>query len=164
MQAVKTLNEHENFIAKCLCYTLLLYSTCSLLLLREDAQPKKWICWFHKKKTKAGEEFHGPLRTFDEAIARFVGGNFNYRVYTRNWTFEQKYTRRFYHLLNWLGTYIPNHRHGTRWCNKCATIADTFSGSDEWDYITPAKVHTNTMFLLFIFYFKFTQKIREIFM
>ena len=29
-----------------------------------------------------------------------------------------------------LGTYIPNYRHGTRWCNKCATIADTFS-SDE---------------------------------
>ena len=99
VQAVKTLNEHENFIAKCLCYTLLLYSTCSLLLLREDAQPKEWICWFHKK-TKAGEEFYGPLRKFEEAIARFVGGN-NYWVYTRNWTFEQKYTRRFYHLLNW---------------------------------------------------------------
>ena len=71
MQAVKTLNEHENFIAKCLFYTLLLHSTCSLLLLREDAQPKEWICWCHKK-TKAGEEFHGPLRKFDEATARFV--------------------------------------------------------------------------------------------
>ena len=60
--------------------------------------------------------------------------------------------RRFYHLFDCVGTYIPNYRHGTRWCNKCATIADTFS-SDEQDYIPPAKVRTNTMFLLFIFYF-----------
>ena len=43
MQAVKTLNEHNNFLAKCLFYTLLLCSTCFLLLLREDAQPVGFI-------------------------------------------------------------------------------------------------------------------------
>ena len=158
---MKTLNEHENFIAKCLCYTLLLYSTCSLLLLREDAQPKESICWFHKK-TKAGEEFHGPLRNFEEAIARFVGGNFNYWVYTRNWAFEQKYTRRFYHLLDWLGTYIPNYRHRTRWCNKCATIADTFFLGRVGLHYSCKGTYKYNVSLVYI-YFKITQKIREMF-
>ena len=53
--------------------------------------------------------------------------------------------RRFYHLLDPVGAYVPNYQHGTRWCNKCATIADTVF-SDEQDYIPPAKVRTNTIF------------------
>ena len=152
-------------LSRNVCYTLLLYSTCSILLLREDAQPKEWICWFHKKE-KAGKEYHGPLRKFDEAIARFVGGNLNCWAYTRNWMCSlsqhsnqlsnRNTPRRFYHLLDWVGAYVPNYRHGTRWCNKCATIAGTFS-SDKQDYIFPAKEYKYNVSLVYIlFQFKNT--------
>ena len=147
-----------------LCYTFLLYTTCSLLLLRADAQPKEWICWFHKK-TKAGEEYHGSLRTFDEAIARFVGGNFNCWFHTTNrlWMCplsqhsnelsNRNTPRRFYHLLDWVGAYVPNCRHGTRWCNKykCTTIADTVF-SDEQDYSSCKGMYKYNVSLVYILF------------
>ena len=52
-------------------YALLLWTTCLLTLVDVNAQPDDRICWF-LKKTRAGEGCHGPLRQFDEAIARYV--------------------------------------------------------------------------------------------
>ena len=159
VQAVKTLDEDENFIAKMLRFLLMMWATCSLLILRATAQPEERICWF-LKKTRAGEECHGPLRKFDEAIARFVGGNVNCWACSRhlmratreanehcscplsqhsNELSRRNISRRFYDLFDRIGAYVPNYRPGTRWCNKCATIADTVF-SDEQDYIPPAKV------------------------
>ena len=71
--------------------------------------------------------------------------------------------RRFYHLLDWVGAYVPNCRHGTRWCNKykCATIADTVF-SDEQDY---SSCNWYVQIQCFsCLYFISIQKIREIFM
>ena len=123
----------------------MLWATCSLLLLRATAQPEERIRW---------------LRKFDEAIARFVGGNVNCWACSRHWVratreanehcssplsqhsnelSRRNIPRRFYDLFDRIGAYVPNYRPGTRWCNKCATIADTVF-SEEQDYIPPAKV------------------------
>ena len=168
MQAVKTLDEHENFIAKCYvtlyCCTLrALY--CSLEQMR---CLKSGFVGFIKK-TKAGEQYHGSLRTFDEAIARFVGGNFNCWVYTPHWMYplsqhsnelsNRNTPRRFYHLLDWVGAYVPNCRHGTRWCNKCATIADTVF-SDEQDCSLCKGMYKYNVSLVYIFFFQFKKYVK----
>ena len=59
--------------------------------------------------------------------------------------------RRFYHLLDWVGAYVPNCRHGTRWCNKCATIADTVF-SDEQDYSSCKGMYKYNVSLFYILF------------
>ena len=50
--------------------------TSILLFFGAHAKPSEWACYFIKR-TRAGEIRQGGLRRFDEAIARFVDGNFN---------------------------------------------------------------------------------------
>ena len=140
-------------------YALLLWTTCLLTLVDVNAQPDDRICWF-LKKTRAGEGCHGPLRQFDEAIARYVNGNLNCWACTRHWMratreangycaspllehsselSKRKIPARFYRLFDRVGANVPNYRPGTRWCNKCAMVSDNVF-SNEPDYISPAKV------------------------
>ena len=55
-----------------------------------DARGRKRPAWrsnllVSEKKTRAGEGCHGPLRQFDEAIARYVNGDLNCWACTRHW-------------------------------------------------------------------------------
>ena len=140
-------------------YALLPWTTCLLTLVDVNAQPDDRIWWF-LKKTRAGEGCHGPLRQFDEAIARYVNGNLNCWACTRHWMratreangycaspllehsselSKRKIPARFYRLFDRVGANVPNYRPGTRWCNKCAMVSDNVF-SNEPDYISPAKV------------------------
>ena len=53
-----------------------LWVTFTFLLLGCYGKPTDRICWFLKRR-RTGEECQGPLRRFDEAIARFVNGDLN---------------------------------------------------------------------------------------
>ncbi|XP_078371859.1 uncharacterized protein LOC144655479 [Oculina patagonica] len=137
---------------------LLWWATFTLMFLATTARPTERVCWF-TKRTRAGEECQGPLRQFDEAIARFVDGNLNCWACTRHWAratreaneccaspllehsaelSKRNIPRRFYRLFDRLGANVPNYRSGTRWCNKCASIADSVF-LNEPDYIPPVK-------------------------
>ena len=173
---LKTLDEHENMF----CFPLILWATCCLLLLGGDAQPKERICWF-SKKTRTGEECEGPLRKFNEAIARLVGSNLNCWACSRHWMratreatehcscplsehsneLSPRYVpKRLYDLFDRLGGHFPNYRPETRWCNKCAAIADNvFAG--EKDYIPPAKV---SIIFPLVYISSHLKKIREFFL
>lgn len=153
------------------CYAVLLFAAYVIILLRTNAQPEERICWF-LKKTRAGEECRGPMRRLDDATARFVGGNLNCWACSRHLMratreaneycscplqqhsselSRRKIPKRLYRLFDRIGTSIPNYRPGARWCNKCATIADTVF-SQEPDYIPPSKVR---MFYLVYILFQF---------
>ena len=142
-----------------------------LILLRKNAQPEERICWF-QKKNRAGEECRGPMRRLNEGTARFVGGNLNCWACSRHLMratreanafcscplqehsselSRKKIPKRFYRLFDRIGTNIPNYRPGARWCNKCATIADTVF-SQEPEYNPPPKVR---MFYLVYILFQF---------
>lgn len=133
--------------------------TSFLLLFGGHAKPNERICWF-AKRTRAGESCQGRLRRFDEAIARFVEGNLKCWACTRHWMrasreaneycsspllehstelSKRKVPRRFYRLFDRLGAHVPTYRPGTRWCNKCSTIADSVF-SKEPDYVPPTEV------------------------
>ena len=133
--------------------------TSFLLLFGGHAKPNERICWF-AKRPRAGESCQGRLRRFDEAIARFVEGNLKCWACTRHWMrasreaneycsspllehstelSKRKVPRRFYRLFDRLGANVPTYRPGTRWCNKCSTIADSVF-SKEPDYVPPTEV------------------------
>ena len=75
---MKIRSENEKFIARAIAYGMVRFTamdyTCVLTLVDVNAQPDDRICWF-LKKIRAEEGCHGPLRQFDEAIARYVNGN-----------------------------------------------------------------------------------------
>ena len=111
--------------------------------------------WF-LKRTRSGEECQGPLRQFDEGIARFLVSNQNCWACARHWIRAHREAnefcssplsehstelssriipRRFHRLFDRVGANVPNYRP----CNKCAVNADNVF-SNEPDYIPSAKV------------------------
>ena len=174
---MKKVRKHDSFLRELyrssigeMSYVGLLWVTFTFLLLGCYGKPTDRICWF-VKRTRTGEECQGPLRRFDEAIARFVNGDLTCWACTRHWMrasreaneycsspflehstqlSKRRIPKRFYHLFDRLGANTQNYRPGIRWCNKCATIADN-ALSKESDYIPP-KVSVK-MFILFLILF-----------
>lgn len=160
------MREHDSFVREIyrssigeMSYLGLLWVTFTLLLSGCNGKPTDRICWF-AKRTRTGEQCQGPLRRFDEAIARFVDGTLNCWACSWHWMrasreaneycsspFLEHSTelakinipKRLYHLFDRLGANTPNYRPGIRWCNKCERRADS-DLSKETDYIPPAKV------------------------
>ena len=122
-----------------------------------------------RKKNRAGEECRGLMRRLDDATGRFLGGNLNCWTCsrhlmraTREAAFcscplqqhsselsRRKIPKRFYWLFDRIRTNI--HQLPLRWCNNCATIADTVF-SQEPDYNPTSKLR---MFYLVYILFQF---------
>ena len=174
---MKKVREHDSFLRELyqssigeISYVGLLWVTFTFLLLGCYGKPTDRICWF-LKRTRTGEECQGPLRRFDQAIARFVNGELNCWACTRHWMrasreaneycsspflehstqlSKRSIPKRFYYLFDRLGANTPNYQPGIRWCNKCASIADN-ALSKESDYIPPkVSVQMFILFLLFL--------------
>ena len=151
-------------------YVGLIWVTFTLLLLGCYRKPTDRICWF-VKRTRTGEVCQGPLRRFDEAIARFVNRDLNCWACTRHWMrasreaneycsspflehstqlSKRSIPKRFYHLFDRLGANTHNYRPEIRSWNKGVTIAD--NALSKQSYYIPPKVSVQ-MFILFLILF-----------
>ena len=102
------MREHDSFLRELyrssieeMSYVGLLWVTFTFLVLGCYGKPTDRICWF-LKRTRTGKECQGPLRRFDEAIARFVNGDLNCWACTRHWMRESREAKSIVplHFLN----------------------------------------------------------------